>query len=118
MSKTINGFMLKLKKEGLNNFGDYSKGFMYVADATVHVLLLKPSTEKEHVYNIPQFHEVKTRYIAEAIYTLLHSKHTNGKERSKVTIKDQKAGVYDFYSNETLIEIHRKLVIIDEAQLH
>lgn len=110
----MSGSLIKFKKEDLLKIGDYSKGYTYITeDKENRVLLLKPASEGKHVYVIPNFHKIKTTCVAKAIYKFLHEE---GKDRTAIFLKD-KTGKYDFYCEESVLEIFRKLTRIDECNL-
>lgn len=112
------GKLVEIKKYVLGQVtsGAYSKGYSYMLDDERHpsILLLKPVGEGKHIYVVPEFEKIKTTEIAKAIYALLHEQ---GKNRKVVYIKDKKGGTNEFFFNDSVIDIFRKLTKIDEINL-
>ena len=110
------GKLKKIDKEVLVQVTKYSKGYTYKQDdeRCPDILILKPIGEGLHVYVVPDFERIKTTEVAKAIHALLHEK---GKNRSVVYIKDKKGGTNEFFFDDSIIDIFRKLSKIDELNL-
>lgn len=96
--------------------GAYSKGYIYKLDddKCQSILLLKPKSEAKHVYVVQDFEKIKTTEIAKAIHALLHEKEKN---RRIVYLKDKKGSTNEFFFDDSVIDIFRKLSRIDELDL-
>lgn len=106
------GILQKFQKEILEKKGTYSKGYYYVTDdESGRILLLKPKNSGKHVYFIPDFEKIKTTEVAKAVYALLKD------DNRRVLHLTTKTGKADVYSDDTLMDIFKKLTKIDEKSL-
>ena len=106
MNENMNeSFMLEILK-GAISFG--SSTVSGIVQALLTTLFLRKNTSTN------EFEKIKTTEIAKAIYALLHEQ---GKNRKVVYIKDKKGGTNEFFFNDSVIDIFRKLTKIDEINL-
>lgn len=109
---------LKEKKELKEEFLGFKKGYKVTfKDPTAKdILLLKPKDAKKHEYFIPEYslHIAPLQHICDAIQTFLKQE---GKDRTKITITDEKAGVYDFFVADHIHAIGREISKIRVSNL-
>ncbi len=102
------GVLLELDKKQLKELGEYQKGYAYISkDFSYTVLFFKPIIKsKHHVYYVPNYDVLPAEVLCFAIFALLHEE---GKNRSKVVIKQERTGIDEFYFSETVQEIYIKI---------
>lgn len=110
------GVLVELKKEQLQDLGEFKNGCSFIpTDFSETILFLKPKDGKKHEYFIPSLHKSNLQNLSDAIYTFLRQE---GKNRTKLTITDERSGIHDFFVGDSIFDVGRKICSILIGNLH
>lgn len=116
IKRSVKGVLVDLDNTQLQELGEFKKGCCFILkdSPSEDIMFLKPKDGKKHEYTIPSLQTSLLQHISDAIQAFLKQE---GKNRTCLIITDDKAGVYKFFTEDSIFEIGRKISNIRVANL-